>query len=134
MKSDGEQAQRAVSKLPGVLQRVSSMFHEYVGVIYAHEEDETNAAGGEEELIAEEVEAVSALPSPTLPRKANIDDHWLDHLPFRSWCGACVGGRGHATPHRRVPGKRLIPTLALDYCFVNKNWRLPERRMSQYGG
>ena len=100
MKSDGEQAQRAVSKCPRVLQKVSSTIHDYVGDICANEEDETNAAEGEEERIAEEVEAVKALPTPTLPGKATIDDHWLDHLPFRSWCGACVGGRDRATPHR----------------------------------
>ena len=89
--------------------------------IHANDEEDNGAAEGEEELIAEEVEVSKALPNPVLPDQATVDHHWIDHLPFRSWCGACVNGRGRALPHWRTGGKRKIPTIAFDYCFISKN-------------
>ena len=86
--------------------------------IHANEE-ELGTAEGEEELIADEVEESKPLPNPVLPNQAEVDRHWIDHLPFRSWCGACISGRGRAIPHKRTEGKRKIPTLAFDYCFIN---------------
>lgn len=81
---------------------------------------ENNAAEGEEELIAEDIEVVKALPNPVLPDQATIDHHRIDHLPYRSWCGECVAGRGRALPHLRTGGKRKIPTITFDYCFISK--------------
>ena len=84
-------------------------------------EEESGTIEGEEELVADEVEEVRPLPSPVLPDQATIDRHNIDHYPYRSWCRACVSGRGRALPHRRTNGKRQIPTLAFDYCFINRN-------------
>ena len=88
--------------------------------VNANEEDAAQTVEGEEELIADEVEESRSLPNPVLPDQATIDRHWIDHFPFRSWCGACIGGRGRASPHLRTDGKRKIPTLAFDYCFISK--------------
>ena len=84
-------------------------------------EEEAETIEGEEELNAEEVEEARPLPNPVLPDQAEIARHNIDHLPYRSWCRACVSGRGRALPHRRVDGQRRIPTLAFDYCFINKS-------------
>ena len=78
-------------------------------------EEEPETIEGEEELIAEEVEEVRPLPNPVLPDQATIDRHNIDHFPYRSWCRACVSGRGRSLPHRRTNGKRKIPTLAFAY-------------------
>ena len=67
-----------------------------------HAEEEAETVEGEEELNAEEVEEARPLPNPVLPDQAEIDRHNIDHLPYRSWCRACVGGHGRALPHRRV--------------------------------
>ena len=86
-------------------------------------EDETEGIDGAagDELIAEDIEPVKALPAPTLPSQDEIYRHWIDHLPFRSWCGTRINGRGRERPHTRAPGRRRIPTLCFDYCFISKD-------------
>ena len=84
------------------------------------EEEVANADEAGELHAQEETEAKHVLRTPTLPSQAEIDEHWLDHLPYRSWCGTCVSGRGRERPHTRTHGKRKIPTLAFDYCFISK--------------
>lgn len=33
------------------------------------------------------------LHDPKLPKKEEVDEHYLTHLPFRRWCQHCVRGR-----------------------------------------
>ena len=93
---------------------------EYV-IFTAGDAEDTAAVEDGEELHADELESNKALPTPTLPSQDVIDEHWLDHLQYRSWCGCCVNGRGRERPHLRTNGKRKIPTLAFDYCFASKD-------------
>ena len=69
---------------------------------------EINAAEGVEETegatedaaelnAEEEAEERRILPTPTLPSQREIDEHWIDHYPYRNWCGKCVEGRGRET-------------------------------------
>ena len=63
------------------------------------------AASGErpeEELIEAEEEAAprDSLPTPELPSQSEIDDHNIDHCPYRSWCRHCVNSRGIGEQHR----------------------------------
>ena len=118
MESEEQQLQHRSSAPTGLVPTESPIVHD--GEINANAEDETGAAEGDDELVAEEVEVTRALPNPVLPNQAQVDHHWLSHLPYRSWCGACVGGRGRAIPHWRTGGRRKIPTLAFDYCFISK--------------
>ena len=75
----------------------------------------------EEMTAEEETEPKKAVTMPTMPSKAEVDHHWLDHYPFRSWCPVCVEGRGRERPHHRVrEGKRLLPTVCFDYFFLSK--------------
>ena len=78
-------------------------------------------ADGDELQAEEETEVKHILPTPVLPSQKDIDEHWLNHLPYRPWCGTCVGGRGRERPHLRTGEKRKIPTLAFDYCFLSKD-------------
>ena len=41
---------------------------------------------------AEDTTAV-ALPAPPRPTPQMVADHQVAHIPFRSWCPACVRGR-----------------------------------------
>ena len=87
--------------------------------MYRNEHEEI--ADAPEQLdVDEDVEDKKPLPTPVLPSRADIDRHWLDHLPFRSWCNICVNGRGRERPHHRHPGVRTLPTLCFDYMFVSK--------------
>ena len=56
-----------------------------------------------------------------LPTQAEIDEHMLTHIPFRSWCRFCVMGKSVAAPHRKIDkGNELIPTISIDYAFLNE--------------
>ena len=35
-----------------------------------------------------------AVPDPGAPSQQQVDDHEIDHMPYRSWCESCVAGRG----------------------------------------
>ena len=69
----------------------------------------------------EEHEIVKTQPAPYLPTQSEIDDHEIDHIPYRSWCKACVEGRGREDGHFAVEYKsRSVPTVGFDYLFVSK--------------
>ena len=42
---------------------------------------------------------------PVLPSKAEVEAHNVSHLPFRSWCSACVRARGLSLGHHKVGTK-----------------------------
>ena len=50
------------------------------------------------------------------------NQHMLTHIPYRSWCDHCVGGKAREDPHkRREPlDKQAIPRMSLDYCFLGR--------------
>jgi len=41
-----------------------------------------------------DVRRMREMMDPCLPTRAEIEEHRLTHLPFRSWCTFCVKGRG----------------------------------------
>ena len=61
---------------------------------------------GPEEQDAGGEEALAARPAltPYTPTRAEREAHEATHMPFRSWCWACVQGRSDNPPHRAVPG------------------------------
>ena len=50
--------------------------------------DESN----DEDFECQECVAPRILPDPGQPTQKQLDDHRIDHLPFRSWCPECVAG------------------------------------------
>ena len=78
--------------------------------------------------MVQEAEELKPVPAPVLPSKAEVESHNVSHLPFRSWCSACVRGRGLPLGHRRVDTKtkeaEQIPTVSVCYMFF---WQ-PEDR------
>ena len=38
---------------------------------------------------------------PRAYTQAEVDEHNMTHLPYRSWCTHCVRGRGEAHPHHK---------------------------------
>ena len=77
---------------------------------------------GDELVEAEEETAPrDSLPNPELPSQSEIDDHNVDHCPYRSWCPHCVEGRAREMAHKlQDPGARKIATISFDYLFVTR--------------
>ncbi len=75
-----------------------------------------------EEHPAEEARAARPSRDPGAPTQADRDAHAATHLPFRSWCDACVQGRRDAPPHcrqKRVAGE--VPEVAFDYAYIRRD-------------
>ena len=58
---------------------------------------------------------------PRVPTQAEVDEHNMTHLPYRSWRTHCVRGRGEAHPHHKSGDEeRDVPEVHMDYCFMGK--------------
>ena len=77
--------------------------------------------GGQDVSDEEDCGTKPVAPDPGTPTQAEIDEHNVDHLPYRSWCDCCVRGKATGEPHRRATPESRIPIIAFDYMFVTKD-------------
>ena len=78
--------------------------------------DNVDEVVDEEPVIAQ---APVGIPSPAIPSPEEVAQHWLTHLPHRSWCRWCVSAKRRNAPHHNLPNhSQEIPLLVADYCFV----------------
>ena len=47
------------------------------------------------------VRSPKKVQDPRVPTQAEVYEHNMTHLPYRSWCAHCVRGRGEAHPHNK---------------------------------
>ena len=85
-----------------------------------------------EDPESEEVQASKIAPSPSLPSAAEVEDHRISHLPFRSWCKECILGkalgeqrcsRGHS------PSK--IAVIGIDYFYMTEKGLLTRSELAE---
>ena len=103
---------------------------EAVDVLVGEVEEHGDGAGQAEEARGagesdEDSQHEEAMPKvvardPGAPTQAEIDEHNVDHIPYRSWCECCVMGRGTGEQHRAGPEGR-VPVIAFDYLFVSQS-------------
>ena len=62
--------------------------------------DEASGPASVDEDVVQEAEELKYVPAPVLPSKEEVEAHNVSHLPFRSWCSACVEGK-------RCKGKKV---------------------------
>ena len=85
-----------------------------------------------ESIEGDEVREPRRPNSPSDPMSREIVDHVLTgHASFRSWCAACVQGRGRAERHQGQGRKELedgskVPVVSWDYCFFGSRNRISE--------
>ncbi len=58
-------------------------------------------------------------PDPGALSQQDVDDHEVDPMPYRSWCPACVEGRGIGDQHEVGPEGR-VPVGSFDHLFATK--------------
>ena len=76
-------------------------------------------AGEAEEVVdVEDVQPIRGLPTPTLPSRAEIEAHRIDHWPPRSWCEECNEGFGRERAH--ASGGVEFALVSMDYAFLTK--------------
>ena len=77
--------------------------------------------------------------SPSDRTSRGIEDHVLTgYASFRSWCAACVQGRGRSERHQGEGRKELedgskVPVVSWDYCFLGARNRTSEAEVEQRG-
>ena len=82
--------------------------------------------------MPEEVAERAPIPSPDMPTASELDDHLIDHLPYRDWCDCCVEAFGRERSHRTSgghPRERRVPVLHLDYMFLTKKGLIAQREI-----
>ena len=79
------------------------------------------ADGQQEEISdgeAEDMAPKKIAPDPGMPSPEEIEEHEVDHVPYRRWCEECVRGRGTGEPHGPSDGAHSVPVVEFDYLFV----------------
>ena len=54
------------------------------------------------------------------PTPKEVEEHLVNHLPFRAWCRHCVKGKAKGMPHRIKKDKEeeQAPLVSIDYMFM----------------
>ena len=73
----------------------------------------------EDRTEMEESVQLKALRSPLQPSAEEVQKHNITHCPYRSWCRACVAGKGKSLAHKDegYEASHVLPTLSIDYGF-----------------
>ena len=66
----------------------------------------------------EDTAPMRTMTSPKQPTEDEVEQHRIDHQPFRSWCKWCVMGRGLGQPHTGSSRQSSIPIVGIDYFFI----------------
>ena len=54
------------------------------------------------DVVEDRVPKTTTRISPKRPGRAEVDEHKVTHIPFRTWCDTCVASRGLVTPHKKT--------------------------------
>ncbi|CAE7551092.1 unnamed protein product [Symbiodinium sp. CCMP2592] len=91
-------------------------------------------ASGSAQPGGEEAQRAKPLRAPPVPTPQMVAEHEVTHIPYRSWCPACVAGRGRAYSHHHEGRDSTVPVVSADYlyfsekgvpgkrCFRDLNW------------
>ena len=67
----------------------------------------------------EEVEPLRKAASPTMPSAADVEEHRISHVPYRSWCIECNMGRGLGEQRGTHVGRaHEIPIVGIDFWYI----------------
>ena len=91
-----------------------------------------------EEVIEAEVEEADprkSISTPDMPCPSDVEKHREDHIPYASWCGHCVEGRGREMGHHAVTDRdaRRVSILSFDYLFMNDKGEIENMEAASRG-
>ena len=96
----------------------------------AAEDDQEQSSCDQGESIEENTGSV-AMSAPVQPTKKMIEYHEVSHIPFRSWCAACVRGRAKSAGHRTKKDRVTdVTTFSVDYGFFGSPGETPLQSVS----
>ena len=97
--------------------------------MYHNESSSAAAAEVEEEKKEEDIEcgichesgvrAPVTKKGPGEPTEQEIKEHYVTHVPFRSWCPHCVAAAAKSSPHKKSEERDTsVPRQHIDYWFM----------------
>ena len=60
------------------------------------------------------------LRAPPVPTPQMVAEHEVTHIPYRSWCPACVAGRGRSYSHHHEGRDSTVPVISADYLYFSE--------------
>ena len=75
----------------------------------------------EEDFECQECVGPRIPPDPGQPTQKQLEDHRVDHLPFRSWCPGCVAGRATGEQHIARTDPKQVSTFPMDHLHCTKS-------------
>ena len=82
--------------------------------------DEVHVGEDDDGVIeAEDVQPQQTISTPQVQPQAVIEDHRIDHCPYRSWCDECVEGFVRERAHGQVDDTHRIAMISIDYAFYH---------------
>ena len=70
------------------------------------------------EFDAEDIHPVKSLNTPDMPSRAAVEDHRVDHWPYRSWCDECNEGAGRERSHGAADPEHRASMIGMDYGYM----------------
>ena len=86
--------------------------------------------GEEISIDAEDVQPIRTLKTLELPLREAVEEHRVNHCPYRSWCDECVEGAGREDGHSNVES-HSIAMISIDFLFITR--KRFSRRMRRDG-
>ena len=71
-----------------------------------------------------EQQKAKVVKAPYEPTRQEVEEHEATgHVVYRSWCRACLAGRGYGQAHRAAPdqSESAVPTILSDYGFMGQD-------------
>ncbi|CAE7627361.1 unnamed protein product [Symbiodinium sp. CCMP2592] len=92
----------------------------YVGEAGSADPPREEAASASSQPQVDEGQSAQPLARPDRPTPEMIAAHEVSHVPHRSWCRACVAGRGRAYQHKASGQESTVPVISMDYLYFNE--------------
>ncbi|CAE7251708.1 unnamed protein product [Symbiodinium sp. CCMP2592] len=92
----------------------------YVGEAGGADPPREEAASASSQPQVDEGQSAQPLARPDRPTPEMIAAHEVSHVPYRSWCRACVAGRGRAYQHKASGQESTVPVISMDYLYFNE--------------
>ena len=97
------------------------------------EEDQSEKVVIADDEPQAEVQDNKIAADPFLPSAAEVEEHRITHMPYRSWCRECVEGKAIGEHRRpRSQHKSLIPVIGMDYFFMTADGLLARDELPDF--
>ena len=78
------------------------------------------------------MEPMKKPPDVYQPTAKELEEHRIDHIPYRNWCPWCARGKANGELHRRKRTHHMISILYMDYFYITPEGGVKRRDELDY--